>query len=58
MIGFAPANDPKIAIAVVVPYQPYSAYGATIAGPIVKAMMEAALSLPTNSAPAPPASQP
>jgi peptidoglycan glycosyltransferase len=43
MIGFAPANDPKIAIAVVVPFQPLSTQGASIAGPIVKAMFEAAL---------------
>lgn len=43
MIGFAPANDPKIAIAVVVPFQPLSTQGATIAGPIVRNMLEAAL---------------
>jgi peptidoglycan glycosyltransferase len=43
MIGFAPANDPKIAIAVVVPFQSLSTQGASIAGPIVKAMLEAAL---------------
>jgi penicillin-binding protein A len=43
MIGFAPANDPKIAIAVVVPFQPLSTQGASVAGPIVKAMLEAAL---------------
>ena len=43
MIGFAPANNPKIAIAVVVPYQPLSTQGASIAGPIVKAMLVDAL---------------
>ena len=43
MIGFAPANDPKVAIAVVVPFQPLSTQGASVAGPIVKAMFEDAL---------------
>lgn len=45
MIGFAPASNPRIAIAVVVPYQAKSASGAEIAGPIVKAMLKAALAL-------------
>jgi peptidoglycan glycosyltransferase len=43
MIGFAPANDPKIAVAVVVPFQNVSSDGASIAGPIMKAVMQAAL---------------
>jgi penicillin-binding protein A len=43
MIGFAPADNPGVAIAVVVPYQPLSTFGATTAGPIVRAMLEAAL---------------
>jgi peptidoglycan glycosyltransferase len=43
MIGFAPANDPKIAVAVVVPYQDFSGTGAGIAGPIMKAMLNAAI---------------
>jgi peptidoglycan glycosyltransferase len=43
MIGFAPANDPKIAVAVVVPYQDFSGTGAGIAGPIMKAMLDAAV---------------
>jgi len=43
MIGFAPANNPKIAVAVVVPYQNISSDGASIAGPIVKEVMQAAL---------------
>ena len=43
MIGFAPANDPKVAIAVVVPFQASGNYGATIAGPIVRTMLEDAL---------------
>jgi peptidoglycan glycosyltransferase len=45
MIGFAPANDPKIAVAVVVPLQPFSGTGAGIAGPIMKAMLNAAAGL-------------
>ena len=43
MIGFAPANDPQIAVAVVVPYQYIGTDGAQVAGPIVRAVMEAAL---------------
>ncbi|MGH9046287.1 MAG: penicillin-binding transpeptidase domain-containing protein, partial [Acidimicrobiales bacterium] len=43
MIGFAPANGPKVAIAVVVPFQPLSTAGASVAGPIVKAMLQDAL---------------
>ena len=43
MIGLAPANDPKIAVAVVVPDQNISSDGAGVAGPIMKAVMEAAL---------------
>jgi cell division protein FtsI/penicillin-binding protein 2 len=43
MIGFAPASNPAVAIAVVVPFQPLSTQGASIAGPIVKKMLEAAL---------------
>jgi peptidoglycan glycosyltransferase len=41
LIAFAPATDPTIAIAVVVPYQPTPDFGATIAGPIVKALVDA-----------------
>jgi peptidoglycan glycosyltransferase len=43
MIGFAPANNPQIAVAVVVPYQFIGTDGAQIAGPIVRTVMEAAL---------------
>jgi peptidoglycan glycosyltransferase len=43
MIGFAPANNPKIAVAVVVPYQNVQSDGAGIAGPIVNKVMQAAL---------------
>ena len=43
MIGFAPANNPQIAVAVVVPYQNISSDGTSVAGPIVKQVMEEAL---------------
>ncbi len=41
LIAFAPATDPVIAIAVVVPYQPTQDFGATVAGPVVKALVDA-----------------
>ncbi|MGH9091649.1 MAG: penicillin-binding transpeptidase domain-containing protein [Acidimicrobiales bacterium] len=50
MIGFAPATDPTVAVAVVVPYQPTSNYGATIAGPIMLRMIEATLALQAQQA--------
>jgi penicillin-binding protein A len=43
MIGFAPANNPQIAVAVVVPFQNISSDGAGIAGPIVNKIMQTAL---------------
>ena len=43
MIGFAPADDPTVAVAVVVPFEHQSDNGAGAAGPIMKAMLEAAL---------------
>jgi penicillin-binding protein A len=49
MIGFAPANDPKIAVAVVVPNQAKNSDGADIAGPIMKAVMEAAIPAGTDT---------
>lgn len=45
MIAFAPASDPTIAVAVVMPFQPITTEGATIAGPIVRCMVEGALAL-------------
>jgi cell division protein FtsI/penicillin-binding protein 2 len=45
MIAFAPASHPEVAVAVAVPYQSYSATGAEVAGPITRAMIEAALAL-------------
>jgi peptidoglycan glycosyltransferase len=43
MIGFAPANNPEVAIAVAVPYQPLTTQGASVAGPVVRTMLEKAL---------------
>ena len=43
MIGFAPANDPKIAVAVAVPYQQNISQGASVAGPIMNCMLTTAL---------------
>lgn len=45
MIAFAPANDPTVAVAVVMPFQAISNYGATVAGPIVKCLIEGALAI-------------
>ena len=53
MIGFAPASDPQIAVAVVVPYQNFVDTGAGVAGPIMKAMLEAALAPTATSGPTP-----
>jgi penicillin-binding protein A len=43
MIAFAPANHPKVAVAVVVPNQPASATGALVSGPPTKAILGDAL---------------
>jgi peptidoglycan glycosyltransferase len=43
MIAFAPASHPTIAIAVVIPNTSLSQVGAQVAGPVVKAMIAAAL---------------
>ena len=48
MIGFAPASNPQIAVAVVVPYQNFVDTGAGVAGPIMKAMLEAAVAQSTT----------
>ena len=45
MIAFAPATDPTVAVAVVMPFQAVSAFGATVAGPIVKCLIEGTLAL-------------
>jgi penicillin-binding protein A len=43
MIAFAPANDPQVAVAVVVPNQPGSQTGASVSGPPMKAILQAIL---------------
>jgi penicillin-binding protein A len=50
MIGFAPATNPTVAVAVAVPDQPTTNYGATIAGPIMRTMIEATLNLQAQQA--------
>jgi peptidoglycan glycosyltransferase len=45
LIAFAPATDPTVAVAVVIPYQPTPNFGATIAGPVVKCLVEGALAI-------------
>jgi len=51
MIGFAPATHPKVAIAVVLPYEPGATFGDQCAGPVLNAMIQMALSgtAPTTS---------
>jgi peptidoglycan glycosyltransferase len=48
MIGFAPASNPQIAVAVVVPNQDFVDTGAGVAGPIMKAMLEAGVATATG----------
>jgi peptidoglycan glycosyltransferase len=43
MIALAPANHPTVAIAVTIPNQGFSQTGAEVAGPVMKAMIQAAL---------------
>ena len=43
MIAFAPANNPKVAVAVVVPNQAGSSTGAEISGPPTKTILGDAL---------------
>jgi len=43
LVAFAPAQNPKVAVAVVVPGAPGETVGATTAGPIARAMLIAAL---------------
>jgi peptidoglycan glycosyltransferase len=43
MIAFAPANDPKVAVAVAVPNQPASATGAEVSGPVTRTILGDAL---------------
>jgi peptidoglycan glycosyltransferase len=51
LIAFAPATDPTVAVAVVIPYQPTANFGATIAGPVVKCLVEGALALQAGQPP-------
>ncbi len=51
LIAFAPANDPTVAVAVVVPFQPTANFGATVAGPIVKCLVEGALAIQNGKPP-------
>jgi peptidoglycan glycosyltransferase len=46
MVAFAPANAPKVVVAVSVPNQAVSATGAAVAGPITLAVLKAALGGP------------
>ena len=46
MLAFAPANAPKVVVAVSVPNQAISATGAAVAGPITLAVLKAALGGP------------
>ena len=43
MIAFAPANNPRVAVAIVVPNQPGSATGASVSGPPMKTILGDAL---------------
>jgi len=53
MVAFAPANAPRVVVAVNVPGQAPSATGDAVAGPIAKAVLTAALSLSASSTPPP-----
>jgi peptidoglycan glycosyltransferase len=48
MIGFAPYTHPEVAVCVMVPFQPSGTFGATTAGPILRAMLTAALHPPAG----------
>ena len=52
MIGFAPANDPKVAVAVEVPLQATSTSGAEIAGPAYADMHRVGRMRPQDHTPA------
>jgi peptidoglycan glycosyltransferase len=56
MIGFAPAQNPTVAVAVVLPAQPgvpSDQFAAQVAGPIFKQVMQAALAVPQGGGPTP-----
>ena len=52
MIAFAPASDPVIAVAVVLPFQPISATGALVAGPVMTCLVEGGLAVQSGLPPA------
>ena len=52
MIAFAPATNPVVAVAVVLPKQAFSAWGATVAGPVMKCVIEGALAIDAKQPPA------
>jgi len=52
MIAFAPATNPVVAVAVVLPKQPFNAWGATTAGPVMKCVIEGALAIDAKQPPA------
>ena len=45
MIAFAPASNPTVAVAVVMPFQAKANFGATVAGPIAACLVEGALAI-------------
>jgi len=45
MIAFAPASHPTVAVAVVVPFQNVSQTGSSVAGPIMKCIIEGTLAI-------------
>lgn len=45
MIAFAPASDPTLAVAVVLPFQSVEATGAVAAGPVIRCIMEGAVAV-------------
>ena len=51
MIAFAPATNPTVAVAVVMPFQSVNGFGATVAGPIVKCLVEGAIALQSGKPP-------
>jgi peptidoglycan glycosyltransferase len=48
MIAFAPASDPTIAVAVVLPFQVISGTGAIVAGPVMRCLVEGALAIQSH----------
>ena len=48
LICFAPATNPTVAVAVVVPFQPTAFFGAPVAGPILKCLLEGALAIQSH----------